>query len=618
MDTLVTLQHKLAFLENKSSHAMKKLLSTWFALALCGLFQPLIAQGYFQHRYGNFGSNLNDYEVAFDGHRTSNILDGHMISGISNWAPYTGPNKLCLAVTDVDGNLTGSCFSIFYSLFDASTSPLPAGSVYCEELSSSYVLAGADDGMHNVYFAQISNVGNVLASQTYTLGPNYDYYVVNDIEKNVFDNAVYIMGSVVDFTTNRTVLFVIKVRSNGLLLWSQVYDMPLNGNYMSEAWDGVEEPTGLEFTIVGFASVGPFALPQSFLFALDANTGLPSGTPVLLPQDRTDYFAATCIDWSPDPSLPSGGGYIVGGSTGYSTISWLAPTALLVDYDFNSPWFIGNTYSNANDPTPYSYTTADIKTRWNPVTREIDYWMTGPSRAPLPTPPIVSFDAEVWRLDQSINGVSQLLFKNSNNGEVAALDMRNIAGTPALSHYTSGIWGAWGYNTDLMISRSYLNGYLPVGCEWLSYPVATNSNMDMGSMAPPNPVGDVFYVSNGYITRTDVMGDDQICYGTFVSGGDNSKTSNLVATTTEVSLIGNAEDGYFLTFSPATPAASTIHLSLHDITGREIRSLDLALAAGTDDIDLKSWQTGLARGVYVVKWSYAASQGAKKVILGSL
>ncbi len=590
---------------------MKKLLFTWVAIALCGLFHPLRSQGYFQHCYGNFGTHTNDFEVAFDGHRTINNVDGHMISGYSWWNPFNSPAKISFAVTDVDGNITGSCFAKFYSLYDASNTLLSPRSVYCREVhGNEYALAGSDEGMHNVFYAQLNSAGTVLASNTYSLGSHYDLYYVNDIAKNAYDNATYIMGNVQDITVGRQVLFVMKVRYNGTLLWSQVYDMPLSGNNISDAWDGVEEPNAQEFTIVGF---GYGSTTESFIFSLDANTGLPSGTPVLLPYDRTDQFYATCIDWSPDPALPSGGGYIVGGSTWYSSTPWSSPSAFLVDNNFNSPWFIGNNYANANDPTPLSHHMIDIETRYDPVTRIADYWMTGLSLAQL----VGGNDTEVWRLDASINGVTQSLFTNGN-GQVASLDLRDIAGTPALSVYGSATNGASGSNDDLMITRSYLSGHLPTGCDWLANTVATNSNMDMGSMSPPNPVGVYFSPTNGYITYTAPMNDAQICYGTSVSGGDNSKASNLVETTTEVSLIGNAEDGYSLTFSPATSVATTMHLSLHDMTGREIRSMERAVAPGTDAVDLKAWQSGIARGVYFVKWSYAANQGAQKIILGNL
>lgn len=608
------------FFPKSKSEPMKKKYLALACIMACFFIQIVYSQSYFQHMYGNVAVNGVDFETGYDGHRTVNNLDGHMISGTSQlFSNYTITN-ISFAVSDADGNLTTSCFANFYSLMDANSNRLVPANAFCVEVNTSdYALAGAAGPLNQlndcVFFALIDGTGNVTSSKTFSLGPNFGAYNVNEMVADPSGSYVYIVGDVDDYNTSSRNLFVLKLQSNGSIQWGVVYNVSFPNTFWCLGMDGVEVPGGQEFTIVGHA-YDYFGTPTSFLFALDATTGAPSGTPLMLPFDNTDPYMATCIDWSPDPTLPSGGGYIVGGII-YPAPTPLyfygSPTAFLIDYDFTNPWFIANSYESVNDPNPTSYTVRDVQFRMidpSDPARAYSYWMTGPYLGGY----YGRNSTEVWRLDRSLNGVTQLVYENGVSGFVAAIDMGKYPDPLAVTVFGATTMAPAGVDQNLWISRSYLSGHLPTGCDWYADEVNTRSNLDLGTDSYPSPEIESFGETNGTVSLDDPMYDYQMCQDVSVTGGSNDKTANIVTANTKITLLRNSLDAYSLAFSPATEKAGTLELSLHDMSGHQLRSMNPMLASGTSAFDLKDWFAGLASGAYVLRWTYGDLRGAQQLI----
>lgn len=581
------------------------------AVLLCLLSTFLQAQPYFfEHTYGTNVSNTSNQDFGYDGHRRHQNSEGYMVSGASRGVPTD--LKIAFAVTYGDGNISASDFENYYVAQDAGGVQLRVPYSFCGEVNGrDFGLAGVcgvtPGFARSIYYAQISNTGAVIASRSYNLGSNFGSYTLREMVTEPTKKFVYIMGEVSQFTPSRNLIYVMKLKYDGTIQWSQVYDLETSSATWDFAFDGVELPGADEFALVGWTADLTGNHFSGYIFRLDANTGLPSFPRIMLLDNPNDEFVATCVDWSEDTGISSRtGGFIVGGIAGGPGANEAA--AILVDNDFVNPWAVGNVYTTSiSNGTSY---VLDVASRYSP-SGVYEYYLTGGTDAPY----YGSKDIETWRLDDAISGLSgntQYAFGTTGYDESRAIDL-TWAGADGMAIF--GTTDATNGRNDLLILNAYLNGVLPSGCNWQTNIPITNTPLSVSQISAPNPLYNISYFTDEIALYGPIL-DNQICGAPDVGGGDNTKTgAPKIMTANILRLIGNPDDGYTIQIEQAAKGTEPLHVSLCDMTGRVLYATQFQVQQGENEFKLNLADAQFAAGVYTVRWTSSRYIGAEKIML---
>ncbi len=578
---------------------------------LCLLSTFLQAQPYyFEHTYGTNVTNTSNQDFGYDGHRRHQNSEGYMVSGASRGVPTD--LKIAFAVTFGDGNISASDFENYYVAQDAGGVQLRLPYSYCAEINGNqFALAGvcgATPGFaRSIYYAQISNTGAVVGSRSYNLGSNFGSYTLREMVTEPTRKFVYIMGEVSQFTPSRNLIYVMKLKYDGTIQWSQVYDLETSSATWDFAFDGVELPGADEFALVGWTADLTGNHFSGYIFRLDANTGLPSSPRIMLLDNQNDEFMATCVDWSDDTGIFSGtGGFIVGGIAGLPGANEAA--AILVDNDFANPWGIGNVYTTSiSNGTSY---VMDVASRFSP-SGVYEYYMTGGTDAPY----YGSKDIETWRLDAAslgLNGNTQYAFGTSGYDEGRAIDL-TWAGADGMAIF--GTTDATNGRNDLLIMNSFLNGVLPTGCNWQTNLPNTTNLLSLSQISAPNPLYNLSYYTDQVALYGPIL-DNQICGAPDVAGGDNTKNAGPKTMLANVMrFVGNPEDGYAIQIEQTAKEAEQLQVTLCDMAGRVLKSTRFQVQQGENQFKLNLANEEFTAGVYTVRWTSSRYVGAEKIIL---
>jgi hypothetical protein len=584
---------------------MKRFHKILLGLVVCLCGTSLDAQPYFQHVYGNISSSSADLETGFDGHRITNDNGGFMISGAATGVGGFSGRLISFAVTDPTGNFTTG-FKKYYAARSGQTSAttIRAGYTYCAQVNDTeFGIAGVCSSVpgagQHLFYAHLDASGNVMNSYTYSINANYSNYSLHDIVPDATGQYVYLVGDAKAVVGSNSFMYVMRLKYNGTIDWSQVYDIDNGSGQVDWGMDGVEVPGGQIFAVAGNTFDNGTAY-CGFIYELDATTGLPFGSDIMLLKDNTNEFFSWGIDWSTDQTLPNRGGYVVAGNT----IGGPMPTAFVVDSDFSTPYFRGNTYSTTlmnNDSYVY-----DVGHRVN-GNGDSEYLLAGITAAGY----YGGIDIEVFKVDENMNSVGQMVY-----GDVGAEDARAIDVTPG--NTGMAIFGTSDMdagNIDMLITRAYFSGELPSPCNWDAYSTTDASNLSISTISPITEEGDHFSTDGGSVAYINTMNDHEICFDDYVIGGSNNKTSSLIANPQAETLVGNPMEDYAIALNNTTGEAFDLQLSICDMAGKELKQFTAPIKVGENRIDLHLRAQGLANGMYLIRYNSMHHAGSMKLIL---
>ncbi len=596
---------EIQLINEKYYFVMKTMQVFLWTVVLCLLGTWVQAQPfYFLHNYGASVSSPTTEDFGQDGHRRFQNSAGMMVSGISQGS---GPQRIAFAVTDEFGQVPAPNFENYYYTQSGLVRMYIFNS-HCAEINTKEFALGGVCALapylsERFYFAELNFSGGVVASKFFSLGPDYHQSKIHEMVTEPTGQYVYMMGETRHISTQRNLIFVVKLRYDGVIMWSRLYDLDSGPYNQEKAYDGVELPGGQEFAVVGSTINQAGTRSAGYIFRLNATTGLPAPQPFLRIENGTESFVATSIEWTNNPILPSGGGFIVGGWGVYA--GGYEAGAMLVDQASGGTWGIGNIYvGQSSNGTSYTY---DVSARQNSKEGQ-EYYLTGTMESGY----FGGNDVQAWRLDYLMNPIGDFIYGTAGNDESNAIDVRNNADDGLSIFGTSDKSNG---SNDMLILNAYMNGVAPCNFYEDVPSIATPLVLRHGFMFSP-PLPHTLTITNDIFALDVPMPDNQLCGQYPIPGGDNNKTapSNLDDANV-LRLLGNPNDGYAIQIKHTATGAEQLNVSLCDMNGRVLKSTQFEIQSGANMLDLGIVNEEVTAGVYIVRWNSSHYTGAKKIVL---
>jgi len=329
----------------------------------------------FQYLYG---TSTND--VLTDGHNTSlGGQNGHfLVSPLAN-TPYA----FSATRTNSSGSAIPAGAPYFSNQYRMSDVPIPPGApglrireVHSVEqiTGNGYGIAGSYAGGSTsgtalgVFYQMLDPMGNLVPGTSVgyfaSLSTSFysDVHVSKIINSSLVPGDMYILGTLRETSGGYNRIFVLRIKSNGTLVWSRIYRLDYSSPTNTDIPNDIVESrqmrgTTYEVMVVGdhYTKLGGQA--DGFLLRIDYLSGNMINPVQFYGTSATDE-GFSCIKTSANNIIdPAGAGYVIGGHINKGSAS--APN---IDYWFvavnqngNAIWANTYDYTNGSGASPNDY-----------------------------------------------------------------------------------------------------------------------------------------------------------------------------------------------------------------------------------------------------------------------
>lgn len=582
---------------------------------------------YYQHSLG--GAVLCD---AFTTQKHQNV-PGYMMASFKSWSPATSYN-FTLDRTSLGGSFSNSGFDfkkayvihadpteecdvttrpvdncVGVSIIETSPPPSPGSQ------QAYYAMAGAYDKA--CFFTLVDAQGNCFNSSAYQF-PGRDF---TNITKPLIIECSAVSGHYIICGSFDRTMYVIRVNSQGQIIWSSLYPIQGEPRDMIEAAFGPNKHN--EFIVVG-KSYFDYAnnLTDAFVMKLDQNTG------VVYMARRVNLWSFPLQGWgnqhfnhisviqkeTPNASV-NHFGYVLAGYTDQYNINTIG-RGLYHRLDSNLNFSAIEIFGTIGDPTGGEI--VDIVGRQTVGSTTWYYYSLIKNSAGM----------SVIRTNFAASGnFSSPMFVNIFKefdyyvpGHVTrpcAIGMYNVTNSPFSGLQLFGDYTTTNGQT-LHLVKSYFNGL--EGCySSTSTPLASTP----GSSYPVDnftPYGSLSACTNFFITDVEDGSYNNIC-GPLdsVSNGSNQRYAQTVLNTTEanelIRIYPNPSRG-LLNLDYYMQEPGTINISILNLLGQEVANLtETRSETGNFQIQVDLDQLGVKPGIYVLNYNSAFEQVSRRVVV---
>ncbi len=536
-----------------------------------------VSAQYFQHEYGGAQSQLSF------GMNTQIHPPGHVLVGNNS---SSGANDLVVTYTDPFGT---PYFNNIYPSVGGMSSQIV-------ETPNGFGVIGTGT---DVFYMPISLTGTPGPISSYPTVGAAGVIFATAATTSASGNDIYITGTAYN-TGGGIIMFIIKIDTNGNLIWSNIYDVigPYSGPSFDRPFDIIESPytpTGATEVIVvgGIVDNNGGASPNmlGYLMRVNANTGTMIGPwPVVFYAGTNEKSYLTSIEVANSPSL-GGAGFILSGAddnTGKNDF-WVMKTDPIGSIQWS------NTYDYGLMPGYAGISYAAIE-RQN-TSGNYEYYATGfvgdPNKVNVE-------DVVVQKIDDMGNPFPQGEFTYFGlNGTDAEIDQFN--GTPydGLSIFCSRSISPG--SSEMYLVKAYFNGRS--GCNETFSDPDPNSGPDIygeGNAILSGSFGFTPLPPPGIIPTSN----NQVCYSTTLPDGNNARVApeepegeNEVTISPNPFSAGTHYAG--LEVEVNEPTAVTV--SIYDVLGRSYYTHSFNLVKGKNNLTLDISKANMATGMYSIR-----------------
>lgn len=586
---------------------MKKLILIALVLHSC-----MAKAQYFQHLYGTTPDN----DILKSGINTVSIVpQSHFMAG----GTFTsgGSSFIAAAFADVNGNISGApFFNNAYTLTNAS-----GDVIYVDEpavfertrccagfgIAGRYFDGNASPAARGgLFYLQLKDDGTPETTFDYYF-PGYEVNHLGGIAKSqYFPGELYITGTVLD---PDQIEYPFGLRINectGAAKWGWVYRLLSPAG--NAAGRDIEENPAFPFGVVSAAIVGITSnngQNDGFLMHIDATTGLPIGTPVLI------YGTPNSSDWL--NSINKGGnstatpGFVLGGSTnvyGSTDFAVLLTDAAAATTFFSSVFDYSVSPGSGND-------CFDVMERYTTPSTPLEYYAVGSTDNGV----FGNTDVLVIKIDQFGNGVinGEFTYGGANNDYGQKIDLYSpVGGAPPAGISVYGIWGNnLGGDFDMYLVKAYFNGV--TACNY-----AINTPLQyLGPPLDPQMAAEELTSNKRNIFETiyNAINDEELCFAASIANGDNARVAREDKADKAMLVLPNptATNHKEVTLKIDSDIEGPAAVEIYDMLGKQYYSKKHTLVKGPNSLLIEMSSTNMAPGMYTVKLSN--SKETKTVVL---